>query len=126
MGTKYPAIVNPWRNTWNVFTPFLAYPPEIRRVVYTTNMIESINYQLRKVTKTRAISRPRKQPSNCCISPRVTSPPTQEEQPAPEARMESVPQRTRHLLPRPNQHRLAMTDATRLHRRTDTPGDGVL
>ena len=52
-GSKYPAIINLWRNSWDVFTPFLAYPPEIRRVVYTTNMIESINYQLRKVTKTR-------------------------------------------------------------------------
>ena len=52
-GGKYPAIVNLWRDSWEVFTPFLAYPPEIRRVVYTTNMIESINYQLRKVTKTR-------------------------------------------------------------------------
>ena len=52
-GTKYPAIVDLWRDAWEVFTPFLAYPPEIRRVVYTTNMIESINYQLRKVTKNR-------------------------------------------------------------------------
>ena len=52
-GTKYPAIVDLWRDAWEVFIPFLAYPPEIRRVVYTTNMIESINYQLRKVTKTR-------------------------------------------------------------------------
>ena len=52
-GTKYPAIVRLWRDSWEVFTPFLAYPPEIRRVVYTTNMIESINYQLRKVTKNR-------------------------------------------------------------------------
>jgi transposase-like protein len=52
-GAKYPAIVRLWRDSWEVFTPFLAYPPEIRRVVYTTNMIESINYQLRKVTKNR-------------------------------------------------------------------------
>ena len=52
-GKRYPAIVRLWRDSWEVFTPFLAYPPEIRRVVYTTNMIESINYQLRKVTKTR-------------------------------------------------------------------------
>ncbi len=52
-GAKYPAIVNLWRNAWEVFIPHLAFPPEIRRVVYTTNMIESINYQLRKVTKTR-------------------------------------------------------------------------
>ena len=52
-GTKYPAIVRLWRDSWDVFIPFLAFPAEIRRVVYTTNMIESINYQLRKVTKNR-------------------------------------------------------------------------
>jgi transposase-like protein len=52
-GQKYPAIVKLWRDAWEEFTPFLDYPPEIRRVVYTTNMIESINYQLRKVTKNR-------------------------------------------------------------------------
>jgi transposase-like protein len=52
-GDRYPAIVKLWENSWDVFVPFLAFPPEVRRVVYTTNMIESINYQLRKVTKTR-------------------------------------------------------------------------
>ena len=52
-GSKYPAIVKLWQNSWDVFVPFLAFPPEIRQVVYTTNMIESINYQLRKVTKNR-------------------------------------------------------------------------
>lgn len=52
-GKKYPAIVKLWRDAWEEFTPFLDYPPEIRKVVYTTNMIESINYQLRKVTKNR-------------------------------------------------------------------------
>lgn len=52
-GAKYPAIVRLWRDSWDVFTPFLAFPAEIRRVIYTTNMIESINYQLRKVTKNR-------------------------------------------------------------------------
>ena len=41
------------RRAWEEFIPFLELPPEIRRVVYTTNAIESINYQLRKVTKTR-------------------------------------------------------------------------
>lgn len=53
IGAKYPAIVRLWRGSWDVFTPFLQFPAEIRRVVYTTNAIESINYQLRKVTKNR-------------------------------------------------------------------------
>jgi len=53
LGQRYPAVVRLWRDQWETFIPFLAFPAEIRRVVYTTNMIESINYQLRKVTKNR-------------------------------------------------------------------------
>ena len=45
-------MIETWRNAWERFTPFLAFPPEIRTVIYTTNAIESINYQLRKITKT--------------------------------------------------------------------------
>ncbi|MGH3097171.1 MAG: IS256 family transposase [Streptosporangiales bacterium] len=52
-GGKYPGAVEVWRRAWNEFVPFLDYPPELRRIVYTTNAIESINYQLRKITKTR-------------------------------------------------------------------------
>lgn len=52
-GGRYPGAVEVWRNAWNEFIPFLEYPPELRRIVYTTNLIESINYQLRKITKTR-------------------------------------------------------------------------
>lgn len=52
-GRRYPGIVRTWRDAWERFIPFLDYPPEIRTVIYTTNAIESLNYQLRKVTKTR-------------------------------------------------------------------------
>jgi putative transposase len=52
-GKRYPGIVKMWRDAWERFIPFLDYPPEIRTVIYTTNAIESLNYQLRKVTKTR-------------------------------------------------------------------------
>ena len=52
-GDRYPGIVKVWRSAWEQFTPFLRFPPEIRKVVYTTNLVESINYQLRKITKTR-------------------------------------------------------------------------
>lgn len=50
---KYPAISPSWRADWERLTVFFDYPPEIRRVVYTTNAIESLNYTLRKVLKTR-------------------------------------------------------------------------
>jgi putative transposase len=50
---RYPAIVKLWRVHWAEFTPFLAFPPEGRRVIYTTNLIESMNARLRKVTRNR-------------------------------------------------------------------------
>jgi putative transposase len=52
-GDQYPGVVDVWRRAWDEFIPFLDYPVELRRVVYTTNAIESINFQLRKITKTR-------------------------------------------------------------------------
>jgi putative transposase len=52
-GRRCPAAVDAWRRAWEEFIPFLQFPVEIRRVVYTTNAIESLNYQLRKVTKNR-------------------------------------------------------------------------
>jgi putative transposase len=53
IGRAYPAIEKSWRTAWDQVIPFFAFPPDIRKVLYTTNMIESINYQLRKITKTR-------------------------------------------------------------------------
>ncbi|MFC4004520.1 IS256 family transposase [Prauserella oleivorans] len=50
---RYPAIVRLWRTHWQEFTPFLAFPPEVRRAIYTTNLIESLNARLRKVTRNR-------------------------------------------------------------------------
>jgi putative transposase len=52
-GGRYPAIVKVWRAHWQEFVPFLAFPPEVRRVIYTTNLIESMNARLRKVTRNR-------------------------------------------------------------------------
>lgn len=51
---KYPMIGRSWKSRWTELTPFLAYPPEIRKVIYTTNAIESLNYSLRKVTRNRS------------------------------------------------------------------------
>lgn len=49
----YPSIVKSWRSNWSRIIPFFDYPPEIRRVIYTTNAIESVNMSLRKITKNR-------------------------------------------------------------------------
>ena len=53
LGKKYPSTVATWENAWDRFTPFLAFGPALRRVIYTTNSIESLNYQLRKIIKNR-------------------------------------------------------------------------
>jgi putative transposase len=52
-GDRYPAIGKVWRDAWDRFVPMLDYPPAIRRVLYTTNVVESLNYQLRKITRNR-------------------------------------------------------------------------
>jgi putative transposase len=53
LGKKYPATVATWESAWERFIPFLAFPPEVRKIIYTTNAIESLNYQLRKIIKNR-------------------------------------------------------------------------
>jgi transposase-like protein len=52
-GRKFPTVVAAWRRAWAQVIPFFAFPPEIRRVIYTTNAIESVNARLRKIIKTR-------------------------------------------------------------------------
>jgi putative transposase len=52
-GGKFPTVVAAWRRAWDRVVPFFAFPPAIRRVIYTTNAIESVNARLRKIIKTR-------------------------------------------------------------------------
>ena len=53
LGQRYPATVRSWRDAWERFIPFLAFPPALRKVIYTTNSAESLNYQMRKIIKNR-------------------------------------------------------------------------
>jgi putative transposase len=52
-GTRFPPITKAWQDAWEYVTPFLAFPAEVRRVIYTTNAIEALNRQLRKAIKTK-------------------------------------------------------------------------
>ncbi len=52
-GKRFPVITQAWLENWEYVTPFLAFPPEVRRVIYTTNAIEALNRQLRKAVKTK-------------------------------------------------------------------------
>jgi transposase-like protein len=53
-GGKYPLAVKSWRVNWNELSTMFKYPPEIRKLIYTTNAIENFNRQLRKITKTKS------------------------------------------------------------------------
>src|SRR5512132_1609435 len=52
-GKKYPAIAQSWRRNWSEVTPFFAFPDDVRRIIYTTNSIESLNAKLRRAVRTR-------------------------------------------------------------------------
>ena len=52
-GQKYPIVINSWRNKWDNLSVYFKYPEEIRRVIYTTNSIEAVHRQFRKLTKTK-------------------------------------------------------------------------
>jgi putative transposase len=52
-GARFPVITQAWLNAWEHVTPFLCFPEEVRRVIYTTNAIEALNRQLRKAIKTK-------------------------------------------------------------------------
>jgi transposase-like protein len=52
---KYPIVINSWKNNWSNLSTYFKYPEEIRKIIYTTNIIESLHRQLRKVTKTKSI-----------------------------------------------------------------------
>ena len=53
IGREYPAIVRRWRDSWELVIPFFDFAPDVRKVIYTTNMIESINSELRRSTRNR-------------------------------------------------------------------------
>ena len=53
-GKKYPTAIRIWIDNWDVISPFFSFPQEIRTIMYTTNIIEGVNRQFRKVTKTKS------------------------------------------------------------------------
>ena len=50
---QYPSCVKSWEENWDVLSTFYEYPPEVRKIIYTTNMIEGLNRQFRQITKNK-------------------------------------------------------------------------
>jgi len=63
-GVRYPAVIKLWSDAWAEFVPFLAFDVEIRKVICSTNAIESVNARIRRAVRARATSRTRKPPSS--------------------------------------------------------------
>ena len=54
-GSKYPYAIKSWKDNWEELTAYFDYPMEIRKIIYTTNAIESLNSSIRKHTKTKTV-----------------------------------------------------------------------
>ncbi len=52
-GKQYPSCVKSWEENWDILSTFFAYPPEVRKIIYTTNIIEGLNRQFRQITKNK-------------------------------------------------------------------------
>jgi len=110
-GDRYPAIVKLWRAHWEQFTLFLAFLPEVRRVICTANLIESVNARLRKVTRNRgSVPHRAGRPQSALLGRpepgRLLGP----EHRNPQLGLEASTPGIHHLLRRTNPH--AMTTAT--------------
>jgi transposase-like protein len=66
LGPRFPTVVDAWRRAWSHVIPFFAFPPLVRRVIYTTNALENVHRQLRKIIKTRGHSRTTRPRPNSC------------------------------------------------------------
>jgi len=96
-GRKFPTVAVMWQRQWEQVIPFFAYPPQVRRIVYTTNAIEIMHMQLRKIVKNRGLSLGGKQSISSPFCSASDSPP-------PSAEIFNRPQHTKFLT-RPRQVR---------------------
>ena len=106
---KYPAMIRSWENSWDEFTPFLAFPTEIRKIIYTTNSIESLELEIQKGSQAPGPFPHRASSHESPLSSRNS----EEEEPIqsdrPNQRMETHPQHTYHALRRPHRPTRQMT-----------------
>ncbi|MFI1259179.1 IS256 family transposase [Streptomyces netropsis] len=119
LGRKYPAVVRTWSQACKDFVPYLAFPPEIRKVIYSTNMIESINARLRKVTRSRGQIPDRAGRGQGALPGHPRADRAQDpQQDARRAALEDRAERVLDLLPGPYYPQL---NPQNLHGITDTP-----
>ena len=111
-----------WDSAWSEFVPFLDYAVEIRKVIYSTNAIESLNARMRRATRARGHF-PNEQAALKCLYLTIRSlDPTGRRPAALDEPLEARPQRLRHHLRRPPlHHHQQLNPPTQLHRKLDSP-----
>jgi len=98
----YPAMISSWENAWEEFVPFLAFPTELRHIVYTTNAIESLNARFRRAVRHRGHF-PNEQAALKSALPRRHPAANQPgEHDREDQRLETHPEHPQHPLPRPD------------------------
>jgi len=102
LGRKHRSAIAVWERAWDRFIPFLAFPPELRKVIYTTNTIESLNYQLRKIIKNRGHFPQRRRRGQAALAGHLRH--RRQTRPRPRSRQRQTRQPTHR--PRPTHRRL--------------------
>jgi putative transposase len=120
-GRKYPAIIGLWNRAWAEFVPFLQFDVEIRKIVCTTNAIESVNARIRKAVRVRGHF-PTDAAALKCVYLAVMSLGPHRHRPTPLGDpLEGSPQRLRHRLRRPPHHQPPLTEVPPLAGQTLSP-----
>ena len=110
---RYPAMIATWERAWDDFVPFLAFPVELRQIVYTTNAIESLNARFRKAVRHRGHFPTEQAGVEGALPRRHRTTPEPVQPDRPDQRLEDHPQRPDHPLRRPHRGRqLTMTITT--------------
>ena len=120
-GETYPAVIKLWRNAWPDFTPFLAYSPEIRRVIYSTNAIESLHARMRRSVRARGHFPERAGRAQVPLSCRQESRPHRPRPQALDHPLEARTQRIRNHIRRTTRPHQQVKGPNDLHRPPDTP-----
>ncbi len=125
-GNRYPAIRTLWTNAWSEFVPFLDYAPEIRRVIYSTNAIESLNARIRRATPSERSLPERTGGDQMHLPRRQIARPERHRPGTLDEPLEARTQRLRHHLRRPPLLRPTIPSTTmnppdQLHQRSDRP-----
>ena len=118
--TIYPAMISSWENSWAEFVPFLEFPVELRKIVYTTNAIESLNARFRRAVRHRGHFPNEQAALKVLYLVATRRRPNRDEPDRQDQRLEAHPERADHPLRRPDRRTTTNDHHDRLHKKYRT------